>query len=121
MSLLVGYWHFEVETDQYDVIWFQKYIATTLRVNNYEIFQMVFEFLLPKIKFNFSFLRLLVAYRLNFLKKTFQEYQRIKVLQGISGAKSIYIKYNHHDYVHKKARYKLKHITEVSHKGYSLF
>ena len=50
-----------------------------------------------------------------------EEYQRIKVLQGISGAKSIYIKYNHHDYVHKKARYKLKHITEVSHKGYSLF
>ena len=37
MSLLVGYWHFEVETDQYDVIWFQKYIATTLRVNNDEI------------------------------------------------------------------------------------
>ena len=62
---------------------------------------MVFEFLLPEIKFDFLF-RSLVAYRLNFPKK-FEEYRRIKIFQGINGAKSIHIKCNQHDYANKKA------------------
>ena len=74
---------------------------------------MVFEFLRPEIEF--------VAYWLNFSKK-FEEYPRIKIFQGINGAKSIYIKCNHHDYAkQKKAWYKPKHTTEVSHEHYILF
>ena len=53
------YWHFEVEINQYDIIWSQKYILTILRVNEVEIFHaanlMIFEFLGPEIKFEYLF------------------------------------------------------------------
>ena len=39
MSQFSRYWHFEVEINQYDVIWSKKYVVTILRVNEDEIFQ----------------------------------------------------------------------------------
>ena len=73
-----------------------------------------------KLSLNFYFDSYLLHIDWIFQKK-FEEYRRIKEFQGINGAKSIYIKCNHHNYAKKKAWYKTKLMMEVLHKHYILF
>ena len=46
-------------------------------------------------------------------QKKFEDYGRNIIFQGINGAKSLFIKFNHHDYA-KKAWYKPKQTYDGS-------